>query len=385
MRRPVLPEPAGASTIQDCRMSSAWLRASQSGGADAGGGAGGASSRGGSARSRRLSKREGWSESLGTLAPVLLAGFVVDMLEEGAGVEPAERALRAVLAGGGEAFGEHARVSGVEARGEVFQRFAPLGLLDVEACGGRFFAFEQDAVASLKPGVAHLFAGTDGGEGDGIEGAGLGKHGVEGKLRRVGAGAEPLAGFGAACLVVDQDNAVPGGAIEAVHTNVEPQRTDDELAVLLALENLEGSALQFLVEPGGQDGVKTDVLNVEIRGVPGCFGDCEPAFQSIGDVAVERGSAFRRGHGAESVLGFDFGPEVLENMMHDISARPCVEAEGGLFERLRGEPVEGEGAESAGGLRFQDACSAAEGGIRKRAEWEAVVDGLERRWLLGDR
>src|SRR5271168_598588 len=113
MSRPVLPDPAGASTIQERVTSRACSRscASGVGVADCG----------------EETRSSGWcctrrSSAMDLLLMVAVAGgigvvFVIGMIGEGCGIEAAEQALRAVLAGLWIALGMDAGVAGVKVLG----------------------------------------------------------------------------------------------------------------------------------------------------------------------------------------------------------------------------------------------------------------------------
>src|ERR1039458_8028989 len=112
MSRPVLPEPAGASTMKERRMSRASARAEASGGPGRGAGA---------SVGRVESKRGRKGKTLDKL--VLLQatewiGLILDFFErigvKGRGIEAAEQTLLAVLACLGVVFGRDAGVAGVE-------------------------------------------------------------------------------------------------------------------------------------------------------------------------------------------------------------------------------------------------------------------------------
>src|SRR5579859_7706060 len=127
MSRPVLPEPAGASTINDVVISSAWRRSSASGGpvrSIAGGSAG-----------KRPNCRTSATVHLqcGGVEEVDLGfgiEFEVGLVErigiEHRGIEAAEHALLAELAGLWVELGGDRRVAGVECFGECDERVAPL-------------------------------------------------------------------------------------------------------------------------------------------------------------------------------------------------------------------------------------------------------------------
>src|ERR1700731_4801290 len=203
MSRPVLPEPAGASTIQDWWMSSACSRSSASGG-------GGVVRSGAAAccwRSSWSSTRK--SSAMGLLGHLMFARvFEVVRCFEGGGVEAAEQPLRAVLAGAGVALGTYAGVARVEVFGEPGEDATPLLDLLVERLEGKPGRLGGEVAGSeLRGGVAvppHLLAGGDTGERDGGERR-LGEHGVERELRLVGALGQPVLVAGVAGLVVDED------------------------------------------------------------------------------------------------------------------------------------------------------------------------------------
>ena len=205
MSRPVLPEPAGASTMKERRMSRAC-------------GAGVGVGRPWSCRLQGLrrgvaseSGEEGqdFSQARPPLKPSNGVGLVFGRglrarRLEGGGVEAAEQALLAVLAGLRVALGRDAGVAGVEVsasevRMRATRRPARRGC---ESSASRPWAGCRAGPRSRR---GPYVAGANAGEGDGGEVRLAGDDGVERKLRRVGALAEPVVGVGGAGLVVEDD------------------------------------------------------------------------------------------------------------------------------------------------------------------------------------
>src|ERR1019366_87829 len=227
MSRPVLPEPAGASTMKERWMSRAWRRASASGGAGVGSSrCAGSLKRGRKGRTlAKVGLRGGWVGQVGLGIEVEVFQGVGVELE---GIQTAEQALVAVLAGLRILLGRDAGFAGVEVFGERGEDVTPLMDLRLEAVGLKLGGLGQDAVVGLAAVDAHVLAAADAGEGDGGESRSGGDDGVERELRCVWARGEPVGGVGWAGLVVEDDFArrLAGVAfseckVDAVDANVE--------------------------------------------------------------------------------------------------------------------------------------------------------------------
>ena len=98
---------------------------------------------------------------------------------------------------------------------------------------------------------------------------GVGQHRIERQLRSVRTIGQPLAGFGHACLVVDDDLSALAN-IHAVHAHTQAQRTNLHILQFLLAE-LHGKrrARQLKLQPRPQQISQPLTLHVQISRIPG--------------------------------------------------------------------------------------------------------------------
>ena len=201
-------------------------------------------------------------------------GFFVGIVFQGGGVQAAEDALVAVLAGFWVVAGGDGGLAGDEVFCEVGEGLVPEGDLVLEGgdAGHAAGFFSEKGWVVSKANELHAFSGAELGEGYGSDALVLGVDGVEGELRGFRACGDPLPGCGFAGFVVDDDEAL-GGVIDTVYDEVKAEGAEVEVFDFeFGVADGEVCAFCFKVQPGGEEGVEALALDLKVGSGPDGLG-----------------------------------------------------------------------------------------------------------------
>ncbi len=207
----------------------------------------------------------------------------------------------------------------------------------------------------------------------------FGDNGIDRKLRGVGARAGPVFRGGGTGLVVEDDVArwlvSAEIGVNTVDTDVDSERAyGDIVSTLLTLLDGEGCAVQvFKLKPVEEKPKQALALGVDVGEGPADGWSVEVLRKGNIDGPIELRGAIVVCHGCECSLGFDLGPEMFEDRVHQAAAFAGVQAKFDGIGRGGEEALLRKGSEPAGCLGLKDGCTAAQHRVGRR--WDGCVVG----------
>src|SRR6185437_9315242 len=234
---PVLPDPAGASTIHDCLMSSALSRSLQSGGLAASLWSAGSAS-------------VPTTNNLVTLC--LRCLIVIHLFFKCRCIHAAQQSLSAPGTGSGKILWPYPRIAVIKILGQRSQHATPLFHLSFETCRVLPRHFDSCILAGGESLQAHIFSCPHLCERHRPQLRCLGQHSIQRQLRGIGPLGEPIAWTCQAGLVVDDDLSIRAD-IDSIYPYTQAQRPNPHVPQrLLAELHFKRRSPLLKFEPGPQ-------------------------------------------------------------------------------------------------------------------------------------